>query len=88
MKLTANVEALEPCPQAASATDKQAAILAWVRSYIAQSGFSPTIREIGKAFGIASSNGVSDHLWRLRRKGLVTWVDGRSRTLRVLEAAA
>lgn len=88
MNLTADIEALEPKAQAASVTDRQSAILEWIRAYIALRGFSPTIREIGKAFGIASSNGVSDHLWRLRYKGLITWVDGRSRTLRLLEVGA
>ncbi len=50
-------------------TDKQRAILEFIRQKITQRGHSPTIREIGEKFGISSTNGVRLHLNALIRKG-------------------
>lgn len=47
-------------------------------------GHAPTIREIAKAMGIKSPDTVKFHLDKLREAGRVTWLDGASRTLRVL----
>jgi repressor LexA len=85
MQSSGDIEAPTPVEQRTSATDRQLEVLAWISAYIARLGYSPSLRDIGKAHGIASTNGVLDHLWALRRKGLVTWVEGRARTLRVLE---
>ncbi|WP_154900947.1 LexA family protein [Gimesia maris] len=49
-------------------TDKQKSILSFIRVYCAKVGEVPTVREIGAAFGIRSTNGVSDHLKALQRK--------------------
>jgi repressor LexA len=46
----------------------------------------PTIREIGLAFGIVSTNGVNDHLRALQRKGFIRMSAGmKSRDLRILK---
>lgn len=50
-------------------TEKQRSILSFIRLYRAKAGVSPTVREIGAAFGIRSTNGVSDHLKALQHKG-------------------
>jgi repressor LexA len=84
MQPAGDIEAPTPVEQRASATERQLEVLSWIRAFISRLGYSPSLREIGKAFGIASTNGVLDHLWALRRRGLVTWVDGRARTIRVL----
>jgi repressor LexA len=44
------------------------------------------MREIGDVFGIASTNGVADHLNALRRKGLLDKADLKSRAIRITEA--
>ncbi len=44
-------------------------ILQFIERFIRQRGFPPTIREIGKEFGIASTNGVRYHLNRLEKEG-------------------
>jgi repressor LexA len=44
-------------------------ILNFIRSFAREKGFPPTIREIGKAFGIASTNGVRYHLDILQKSG-------------------
>lgn len=68
-------------------TDRQREILAWVDGYIRDHGFSPTIRELCRAFGFKSPNGAVSHLTPLRKKGALTWIDGSPRTLRVTEVS-
>jgi repressor LexA len=66
-------------------TERQRAILAHITAFTAEHSYAPTMRELGDLLGIASSHGVLDHLWALRRKGYVEWVDGKARTLRVVK---
>jgi repressor LexA len=68
-------------------TERQREILAWLVRYIAQHGYSPTLRELCLAFGFASPNGAACHLVPLARKGWITWNEKQSRTIRVLEVA-
>lgn len=49
-------------------TPRQRAILEWIKTFLYQHGMPPTVREIGRAFGIGTS-GVFDHLRALERKG-------------------
>lgn len=67
-----------------NATERQNAILGFIKGYTAAHGYAPTIREIGDAFGISSPNGVAAHLTALRKKGLVEEAQGKKkyRTLR------
>ncbi len=48
------------------------------------SGYPPTVREIGTRFRISSPRGVSDHLEALERKGYIEKAAGKSRGLRLL----
>ena len=66
-------------------TDRQEEILEYIQRYIEEQGYPPTIREIGTAFGIRSTNGVNDHLKALERKGYVARGELKSRALTVLE---
>ena len=50
-------------------TDKQRDVLGFIEQMITTRGVSPTIREIGKKFGIKSTNGVRLHLNALIKKG-------------------
>ena len=52
-------------------TDRQQAVLDFVTEHIREHGFPPTLREIGGRLGIKSTNGVSDHLRALEKKGCV-----------------
>ena len=47
-------------------------------------GRPPTLRELMKACGIRSHNGVKCHLDPLRARGWVGWADRQGRTLRPL----
>ncbi len=50
-------------------TQKQQAILDFIRAERARRGFPPTLREIGEHFGLRSTGSVRDHLRALERKG-------------------
>ncbi len=52
-------------------TDSQNRIFQFICKYIQQSGYPPAIRDIGKAFDIASPNGVMCHLRALQKKGYI-----------------
>ena len=50
-------------------TERQRTILDVIRASVTGRGYPPSIREIGDAFDIKSTNGVNDHLTALERKG-------------------
>jgi repressor LexA len=54
-------------------------ILAYIQRFQRDRGYPPTIREIGDAFQIASTNGVRYHLQRLEREGHCTRTSRLSR---------
>lgn len=62
-------------------TPRQQEILDFVSRSIREHGYPPTIREIGRAFGIRSPNGVNDHLKALQRKGFLNREDLKSRAI-------
>jgi repressor LexA len=49
--------------------DRGRAILAFIQRFTREKGFPPTIREIGEAFGISSTNGVRYYLNLLEKGG-------------------
>lgn len=49
-------------------------------------GFPPTIRELKDDLLVASPSDMHRYLERLREKGMVSWVDGKVRTLTVTKA--
>lgn len=68
-------------------TKRQAAILQYIIDRIRDDGLPPTIAEIGQHFGIASTNGVNDHLMALEKKGFIER-SSKARDIRVTEKAA
>lgn len=65
-------------------TERQREVLAFIQDRVEGTGYPPTLREIGAQFGIKSTNGVSDHLKALVRKGYLAKDDWHSRALRVI----
>jgi repressor LexA len=59
-------------------TDRQKAIYDFLLKTIREKGFAPSIPEIGQKFKIASTNGVSDHLKALEKKGYIRRVGKRA----------
>ena len=50
-------------------TQRQYEVYTYIKEYVAENGFSPTVREIATGLGIGSPNGVMSHLKALVRKG-------------------
>ncbi len=62
-------------------TDRQLEVLRFIARQIEECGYPPTIREIGEALDIRSTNGVNDHLKALERKGYLSRDPVKSRAL-------
>jgi repressor LexA len=62
----------------------QADLLHYISEYIDENGYSPSIRELCKAFKIRSTSTMYTRLERLRAEGKVTWEYGCPRTLRLM----
>jgi repressor LexA len=69
-------------------TDRQKLILDFISASIRERGYPPTLREIGKHMGIKSTNGVSDHLRALKRKGYLDRTRLKSRALTLTKPEA
>ena len=52
-------------------TDRQRAILDYLRGFVDEHGYPPTVREIGEAVGLRSPSTVHAHLAQLERAGLI-----------------
>ena len=64
-------------------TARQAQIASFIGQFTQQHGFAPTLREISQGFSFKTPTGVTCHLRALKRKGFVTWDEGKSRTIRL-----
>jgi len=69
-------------------SERQNKILRFIRDYLAERRFPPTIREIGVSVGISSTSVVTYNLDALERKGLIVRDDEISRGIRLVEDAA
>lgn len=58
-------------------------ILRYIRDYINQHGYSPSVREIGQGVGLQSSSSVKEWLDKLSGSGDITWVANKPRTITV-----
>lgn len=66
-------------------TERQQAILTFIEQYISSTGYPPTLREIGKKFGISSTFGVKRHLDALVKKGYLNIESNQSRALSIID---
>ena len=64
---------------------RQTQVLAFIERFIADEGYPPTIRDIGAALGIKSTNAVNDHLAALERKGAIMRGRSRSRGITIIK---
>lgn len=65
-------------------TDRQAEVLAYIKSYIAKFGYAPSLRAIGERFDM-QVNGVIGHLRLLEQKGYIKRTKGLARAMVVVE---
>src|SRR3712207_6292593 len=69
-------------------TKRQQEIFDFIKSYSASYGYPPTVRDIGKAVGLASSSTVHAHLANLEKAGLLRRDPSKPRALEMLDKAA
>jgi len=60
-------------------TERQEEILVFIKQFREENGYPPTLREIGKKFGISSTFGVKRHLDALVKKGYLNIESNASR---------
>ena len=70
-----------------SLTKRQKEIFEYVKSYAREHGYPPTVRDIGKAVGLASSSTVHAHLANLEKVGLLRRDPTKPRAIELLDRA-
>jgi repressor LexA len=69
-------------------TKRQQEIFDFIKKYSAGHGYPPTVRDIGKAVGLASSSTVHAHLANLEKVGLLRRDPSKPRAIELLDKAA
>lgn len=72
----------------ADLTDRQLAILDFVRARITADGLPPTWAEIARAFGFRQTRAAQKHLQAIEAKGYLTLLPGKARGIRLAGASA
>jgi len=68
-------------------TKRQQEIFDFIKKYSAKYGYPPTVRDIGKAVGLASSSTVHAHLANLEKIGLLRRDPSKPRAIELLDKA-
>jgi hypothetical protein len=72
-------------PASGDLTKAQRTALDAVRRFITARGISPSHRDLCEMLGIASTNGIAEHLRELERKGYISKIPNCARSIRVLK---
>lgn len=67
----------------ASLTKRQKEVLDFLKSFIRERGYSPSLEEIGEALGMSSVASVHKHLTHLAEKGYIKHEQNRKRSIEV-----
>jgi len=60
-------------------------IFEYIKGYVDENNYSPTVREISLAVGLKSTSTVHSHLERLKRDGYIDFIPSSPRTLSILK---
>lgn len=66
-------------------TKRQEEILNYIKKYISENSFSPSVRDICKGCNLSSSSTVHAHIQTLVNKGYIKKLDNRFRTIEVID---
>jgi repressor LexA len=66
-------------------SNRQHAILEFIKTEVKEKGYPPSVREIGEAVGLASSSTVHGHLDRLEKKGMIRRDPTKPRAIEILD---
>ena len=67
-------------------TPRQEEVLAFIKSYIGETGYPPTRADIANELGFKSANASEEHLKALARKGAIEMIPGTSRGIKLPES--
>ncbi len=67
-----------------SLTERQKDVLGYIKKYIFENGYPPTVREIGAALGLSSPATIHSHLNNLEIKGYIKKDDCKNRAIELL----
>ena len=65
-------------------TKKQDAVLTFIKKFVVENGYPPSVREIGAALGLSSPATVHSHLTKLANAGYIKKKNSKFRTIEVL----
>ena len=63
---------------------KRLEIVEFIKTYTNCHGYPPSVREIGKAVGLASTSSVHNYLIQLQDAGVLTKKNSSARTIKLL----
>ena len=65
-------------------TERQGEILNYIKEYIVNHGYPPTVREIGASLGVSSPATIHAHLTNLENKGFIKKQGSKNRAIELL----
>lgn len=68
-------------------TKRQKEIFEYLREYLEENGYSPSLEEIGRHFAIKSMNGVHKHLKVLEERGYIKRLANKARSIQLIPEA-
>jgi len=66
--------------------EKKSQILAFLRRFLQENGYPPSVREIGEAMGLSSTSTVHSYLRRLEEDGLIRRDPAKNRAIEICAA--
>lgn len=69
-------------------SSRQQAILTYIKTYLRNRGYPPSVREIGSAVGLCSSSTVHSHLAKLEKLGYIRRDPAKPRAIEIMDTAA
>lgn len=66
-------------------TKKQEKLYLVIKNFIEKNGYAPTIREINEIINIKSTSTTFTKLLQLQKKGYITYINGKARTIKLLK---
>ncbi len=65
-------------------TNRQKDVLDYIKSYVANHGYPPAVREIGSALGLNSPATIQSHITALEAKGYIKKTNSKYRSLEII----
>lgn len=66
-------------------TKKQEELYIAIKEFIKKNGYAPTVRELCEITNVKSPATTFSKLIILKRKGYITYIEGKSRTIKILK---